>query len=90
MNCEQALTERHGLTDLLCCEKFLCGVYNAYCNETATPTLRACMLSLLQEQHTMQGEVFGLMSSKGYYPVEMAEETKVTQAKQRFMQTVSV
>lgn len=90
MNCNQSFQEEQRLTDLLCTEKFLCGVYNTYCNETATPSVRECLLSLLQDEHRMQEEIFNQMSSKGYYQVEMAEETKVSAAKQKFAQTVTV
>jgi hypothetical protein len=38
----------------------------------------------------MQEEIFNQMSSKGYYQVEMAEATKVSAAKQKFAQTVTV
>ena len=90
MNCNQSFQEEQRLTDLLCSEKFLSGVYNTYCNEAATSAVRECLLTLLQDEHRMQEEIFNQMKSKGYYQVEMAEETKVTSAKQKFAQPATV
>lgn len=90
MNCNQTMKEKELLTDLLCSQKFVTGVYNTYCNEASTPAMRSCLSSILQDEHRIQEEIFNEMSSKGYYKVEMAEETKLSAEKQKFSQNVTV
>ena len=84
------MTDKEQLTDFLCNEKHLCSVYNSYCCEAATPALRATLLSALHDEHTLAGEMFGVMQSRGWYPTEKAEEQKLQKAKQQFAQYASV
>ncbi len=89
-NCNQSMNEKERMTDLLCSQKFVTGVYNSYCNETATPAMRSCLCSILQDEHRIQEEIFNEMSSKGFYKVEKAEDTKLNAEKQKFAQTATV
>ena len=84
------MTEQERLTDLLSAEKFLAGIYNGACVEAATPAVRGCLCSLLQDGHRIAEEIFNEMNTRGYYPVEKAEETKITAARQKFGKTVTV
>ena len=90
MNNQATTTDRQQLTDMLCCEKHLALVYSIECCEVATPTLRETMMSVLHEEHQMCGEMFDAMNTRGWYPVEKAEEQKLQQAKQQFSQMASV
>ena len=90
MDCNKMMTEQEMMTDLLSTEKFMTGVYNTYCCEAATPAVKSCMMSLLQETHRMQGELFSEMSTRGWYKTEQAEENKLQQEKQKFGQTATV
>ena len=90
MNCNQSMNEKQMMTDLLCSQKFVTGVYNTYCNEASTSAMRSCLSSILQDEHRMQEELFNEMSAKGYYKVEMSEETKLNAEKQKFSQMASV
>ncbi len=83
MDCKQ-MTEKERMTDFLCSEKFLTSVYNTYACEAATPAVKACLLNTLTETHRMQEEIFNEMSTRGWYTVEKAEETKLNQAKQQY------
>ena len=83
-------TDRVQITDMLCTEKHMALVYSIECCETATPTLRETMMSILREEHQMCGELFDAMNSRGWYPVEKAEEQKLQEAKQQFSQMASV
>ena len=89
MNCNQTMKEKELLTDLLCSQKFVTGVYNTYCNEASTPAMRSCLSSILQDEHRIQEEIFNAMSTRGMYPTEKAEETKINAAKQKFSASVS-
>jgi spore coat protein CotF len=88
-HCRQ-LTDKEQITDLLTSQKHMTCTYNTYCNETATQELRACMLSILRDEHTIGEELFDTMNKKGWYPVEKAEEQKISQAKSQFNQPATV
>ena len=90
MNCSQSMNEKQMMTDLLCSQKLVTSVYNTYCNEASTPAMRSCLSSILQDEHRIQEEIFNEMSAKGYYKVEMAEETKLSTERQKFSQMASV
>lgn len=89
MNSNQPMQEKEMMTDLLCSQKFVTSLYNTFCNEASTPAMRSCLSSILQDEHRVQEEIFNEMSNKGYYKVEMAEETKLNAEKQKFAQTVT-
>ncbi len=78
------LDERQRLTDLLSGEKFLAGVYNSYRSEAATDSVRRCLATLLEDEHRMGEMLFNEMNTRGWYPVERAQETKLQAAKQKF------
>lgn len=84
------MNDKEKLTDLLSAEKFASAAYNTYCLEAATPSVRSCLCSLLQDQHRIAEEVFNEMNTRGYYPVEKAEQQKITAARQQFEQRVTV
>lgn len=90
MDCNKMMTEQEMMTDLLFGEKFMTSIYNTFCCEAATPAVKSCLMSLLQETHRMQQELFSEMSARGWYKTEPAEDTKLNQEKQKFAQTVTV
>ncbi len=82
--------EKQKMIDLLSSEKFLTGTYNTFCCEAATGSVKNCLLSILNDEHRMQNELFQEMSTRGWYPTEKAEEQKISAAKQKFGKTVTV
>lgn len=82
--------DRAKITDLLSTQKHLTAVYNTFCCEAATATVRNCLLSVLEDEHHIQEELFDEMNARGWYPVEKAEESKIHAAKQKFAKTVTV
>lgn len=90
MDCNKMMTEQEMMTDLLFGEKFMTSVYNTFCCEAATPAVKSCLMSLLQETHRMQQELFSDMSARGWYKTEPAEDNKLMQEKQKFGQTATV
>lgn len=90
MESMKKMTEKELMTDLLSSEKFLTGVYNTYCCEAATSNVKSTLMSLLQDVHRMQEEIFGEMSSRGWYQLEKAEEQKLNSEKQKFSQMATV
>lgn len=82
---EQATyTEKEILGDALATAKFSTDNYNTFSNECAHENVRSTMMKILNEEHDIQNDVFKMMSAKGYYPTPAAEESKVTQAKQKY------
>lgn len=84
-----SLNEEERLTDLLSSQKFLTGVYNTYCCESATSAVKSCLTSILEDEHRIQGEIFGEMQSRNLYTVEKAEEAKISSTKQKFSASVT-
>ena len=88
MQCK--MNEQQKLNDLLTSQKYLTGVYNSYCNEAATGAVRSALTSILSDEHRIQEEIFTEMSTRGYYPLEKAEENKISSTKQKFAQKATV
>ncbi len=86
----KALTEKEVLTDLLSYQKFITGVYNSDLLESATPEVKKCFMGLLEDEHRIQEEVFRAMYDRGLYPLEQAEEKKLTETKMKFSQNATV
>ncbi len=78
------------MIDLLSSQKYLTGMYNTYCCEAATGTLRSSLMSILQDEHRIVEEIFNEMNVRGLYPVQRAEEKKIADAKNKFGSTVTV
>ena len=83
------MTEQEQMTDLLSSEKFLTGVYNTYCCEASTGAVRQALCSILQDEHRIQEEIFSEMNTRGWYPLEKAEEAKINSTKQKFSQNIT-
>ena len=77
------------MNDLLSSQKFLTGAYNSYCCEAATSSVKSCLSSILQDEHRIQEEIFSEMNTRGWYPLEKAEEAKINSTKQKFSQNIT-
>ena len=84
------MNEQQKLNDLLNTQKFLTGAYNSYYCESATTAVKNCLSSILADEHRIQEEIFNEMNSRGYYPLEKAEDNKINAAKQKFAQKATV
>ena len=87
-NKTNAFDDRAKITDLLNTEKMLAATYNTFCSEAATPSVRNCMCAALTEEHRLGETLFTEMNRRSWYPVEKAEETKITEARMQFAQKV--
>ena len=83
-NCNSAFDEKARLMDMLNSEKQMTAIYNTSLCESETTAVRNCLSSILAEEHNMQNELFMQMKSRGWYPTETAEESKLNEAKQKF------
>lgn len=90
MNGNRCLNEKERMADLLSSEKLLAITYNTFCMEAATASLRSCLCTILADVHTMQEGIFQEMNTRGWYPLQTAEESKLQQTRQNFAQMTTV
>ena len=76
--------DKDRMMDALSSQKFLSGIYNESLNEAYHTPVKNCFSGLLEDVHRTQEELFAVMNERGWYPVEAAEEQKVTAARQKF------
>ena len=79
-------TNKEILGDALTIEKTSTHNYNTYSNECVHDNVRNTMLKLLDEEHSIQNDVFQMMHERGYYPTPAAEEKKLEEVKSKFCQ----
>ena len=72
------------LADLLLTEKKMSSNYNEFASECVNVSLRDAFLSMLNQGHKTQTELFRTAQEKGWYQVEQAQAQKVAQAQQKF------
>lgn len=82
----QNFDDKSMMSDAMMSEKYLSSDYNTYANECSDPNLRNEFLSILQEQHHIQAELYTEMSNRGWYQVENAEQQKIMDTKNKLMQ----
>ena len=81
--------EKQMLGDLLNAQKFVTAVYNTDLLECATPELKRCLWGILEDEHSIQNEIFTQMNDRGYYPVEQAKEENLQKTRQQYGQYVT-
>jgi spore coat protein CotF len=72
-------------TDMLDSQKMITGNYNNSANEAACDSVKTEFMNILADEHKMQHELFLEMQKRGWYKPEQAEQTKITQARQKFV-----
>lgn len=72
------------LHDFLSTQKMVTGNYNTFAGECMHSDLRSDVLSILQEEHSIQNEIFEEMKQNGWYPVKAATQAQITTAKKKF------
>lgn len=88
-NASTCFTEKEVLHDALEAQKHVTGMFNSYSNECANPQVRKVMLDILNDEHSIQFDVFNDMQKRGYYPVTPAQQDKVNQIKSTYAQQAS-
>ena len=81
-------TDKELLADALATEKAATDHYNTFANECVNDQVRNAILHCLEQEHSIQVDVFNSMHSRGFYPTPPAEQTKIDEAKQKFSQCV--
>ena len=83
----QVYTDKEILNDGLCAQKATTGKMNLATNECVHENLRKDILNVLNQEHSIQYEVFNMMSQRGMYPTPAADDKKVMEAKQKYAQS---
>ena len=78
------MNDQERLTDFLCSEKKMSANYDTYASECVNLSLRDDFLSIFNRSHQTQSDLFKLAQSKGWYQVEQAPASKVSQAYTKF------
>lgn len=84
----QQYTDKEVLGDALAAEKAATNNYNTFANECVHEHVRNAILHCLEQEHSIQEDVFNMMHAKGYYPTPAADMKKIDEAKQKFSQCV--
>mgnify|MGYP004613871047 FL=1 len=72
------------MENILLLEKGVCDLYLHGTIEAATDNVHSAFSAALNRSLTMQDTIYDKMASKGWYPTEQAETTKVNAVKQKF------
>lgn len=78
-NQDKALME-----NILLLQKGVCDLYLHGTIESSTANVQSTFNSALNDALDMQGGIYGQMEKKGWYPVEAAEQQKITKVKNKF------
>ena len=71
------------LQDSLMSQKHITDAYNSFAGECVSEKLRGTMLSILNEEHTIQATIFSSMQSNGWYKTEPATAKSIQKVKQK-------
>jgi spore coat protein CotF len=80
------ISEKELLNDFLMTQKQMTSSYNTYAGECVNTQLKNTFLNILDEEHKIQTDIFSDMQAKGWYQVETADQTKITQTRQKLAQ----
>ncbi|MCD8156818.1 MAG: spore coat protein [Clostridiales bacterium] len=80
----QGYTDKEILSDGLSTQKATTEKFNTFANECVHDQVRTTMLHILEQEHSIQKDVFNMMHSRGLYETPAAEAKKVTETKQKF------
>jgi len=72
------------MDDVLSSQKFITTAYNSNAIEASGPAVKSAMMKLLDEEQTLQHDIFVEMQSRGWYQTEAAPQNKIDQTKSKF------
>ena len=78
------MNDQERITDFLCSEKKMSANCDTFASECVNLSLRDDFLNIFNQSHQTQTDLFKLAQSKGWYQVEQAPQTKVSQAYTKF------
>ena len=78
--------DKNLMENILLLEKGVCDLYLHGTLEASTANVHTAFQSALTNSLTMQSMIYTKMAAKGWYPSEQADNTKITNVKQKFNQ----
>ena len=80
-------SEQDMMTDVLSTQKFMTAGYNTFAGEASECKVKDAFMSLLNEEHAIQHDLFVEMKNRGWYQTENAPQNKIDQTKTKFSAT---
>ncbi len=81
--------DREMMEDALASQKFAAHGYNLYANECASPAVMGELMTILNEEHQIQHEVFDEMLKRGWYTSEPVQQAQIDACRRRFGQNTA-
>ena len=78
------MNDQERMTDFILAEKKMSANYDTFASECVNLSLRDDFLNIFNQSHQTQSDLFKLAQSKGWYQVEQAQASKVSQAYTKF------
>lgn len=78
------MNDRDRVNDVLAMEKYLTDSFNVSVREASHAALHQDILTVLNETHMCQYEMYQVMFKKGHYKLEAEEQQKLDQAYKQF------
>ena len=78
------MNDQERLADFLASEKKMSANYDSFASECVNIPLRDEFLKLFGQSHHTQTELFQTAQARGWYQLEQAPESKVSQAYQKY------
>ena len=78
------MNDQERMTDFICSEKKMSANYDTFASECVSLPLRDDFLKIFSQSHQIQTDLFKLAQAKGWYQVEQAQASKVSQAYTKF------
>jgi len=78
------MNDQERITDLILSEKKMSTNYNTFASECVNVQLRDEFLKILTQSHQTQTDLFKAAQSKGWYQVESAPASKISEAYNKF------
>lgn len=78
------MNDRDRVNDILALEKYLTDSFNISAREASHSSLHQDIMSILNETHQCQHELFELMFRKGHYKLQAEQQTALDQTYQQF------
>lgn len=78
------MNDQERVTDMILSEKKMSTNYNIFASECVDDQLRNEYLNILGKSHQTQTALFKAAQSKGWYTVEQAPQSKITETYNKF------
>lgn len=78
------MNDRDRINDILALEKYLTDSFNVSAREASHPHLHQDIMTILNETHQCQYEIYEMMFKKGFYKLEAEQQSALDQAYQQF------